>query len=54
MPKYVIIGLAIPIILFIIMNYWSKITDKTKNRIIALIFGFIAVAFVLLISLLIF
>ena len=39
MPKYVIIGLAIPIILFILMNYWGKISDLTKNRILMVIFG---------------
>ena len=54
MPKYVIIGLAIPILLFIIMHFWGKFNDKTKNRIVALVFGVIAVAFVVLISLLIF
>ena len=54
MPKYVIIGLAIPIILFILMHYWGKISERTKNRLIALIFGFVAIAFVVLISLLIF
>ena len=54
MPKYVLIGLAIPILLFIIMNLWSKITDKTKNKIIASVFGIIAIGFVVLIGLLIF
>ena len=54
MPKYVIIGLAIPILLFIIMNVWSKISDKTKNKIIASVFGIIAIGFVVLIGLLIF
>ena len=54
MPKYVIIGLAIPVLLFIIMHFWGKFNEKTKNRIVALIFGVISVAFVLLISLLIF
>ena len=54
MPKYVLIGLAIPILLFIIMNLWSKINDKTKNKIIASVFGIIAIGFVLLIGLLIF
>ena len=54
MPKYVIIGLAVPVLLFIIMHYWGKFTEKTKNRIVALIFGIIAIAFVVLISLLIF
>ena len=54
MPKYVLIGLAIPILLFIIMNIWSKISDNAKNKIIALIFGIIAIGFVILIGLLIF
>ena len=54
MPKYVILGLAIPILLFIIMNLWTKISDKTKNKIIASVFGIIAIGFVILIGLLIF
>ena len=54
MPKYVLIGLAIPILLFIIMNLWTKISDKTKNKIIASVFGVIAIGFVILIGLLIF
>ena len=54
MPKYVLIGLAIPILLFIIMNLWTKISDKTKNKIIASVFGIIAIGFVILIGLLIF
>ena len=54
MPKYVLIGLAIPILLFLLMNLWSKISDKTKNKIIASIFGIIAIGFVFLIGLLIF
>ena len=54
MPKYIIIGLSIPIILFIVMHYWSKFSGKTKNKIIASIFAVIAIGFVLLISLLIF
>jgi len=54
MPKYILIGLGIPIILFLIMHYWSQFTRKTKNKIIASIFGIIAVIFVVLIALLIF
>ena len=54
MAKYIAIGLAIPIILFLIMQYWSKFTDKTKNKIIASIFGIIAISFVVLMALLIF
>ena len=54
MPKYLLIGLAIPILLFVIMHYWSKFTDKTKNRIIASIFGIITIGFTILIALLLF
>ena len=53
MPKYILIGLGIPIILFLIMHYWSQFTRKTKNKIIASIFGVIAIIFVVLIALLI-
>ena len=49
MPKYLIIGLAIPIIIYLTMNYWTKITDLTKKRILLVIFGiFLISVFVLL------
>ncbi len=54
MPKYVLIGLVVVIGTFMIMNYWPKISENTKNRIIASIFAIIAVGFVILIALLIF
>ena len=54
MPKYILIGLLIVIGTFVIMNYWPKLQEVTKNRIIASIFGIIAIAFVALIALLIF
>ena len=54
MPKYLIIGLLVVIITFFIMNNWPKLKDRTKNKIIASIFGIIAIGFVVLISLLIF
>ena len=54
MPKYILIGLLIVIGTFVIMNYWPKLQEVTKNRIIASIFGIIAIAFVVLITLLIF
>jgi len=54
MPKYVLIGLIVVVGIFIIMNYWPKLQDSTKNRIIASIFGIIALGFVVLISLLVF
>ena len=54
MPKYIMIGLAIVIGTFVIMNYWPKLQDTTRNKIIASIFGIIAIGFVVLIALLIF
>ena len=39
---------------FIIMNYWPKLKETTRNRIIASIFGVISIAFIVLIVLLIF
>ena len=54
MPKYVLIGLLVVIGTFMIMNYWPKLQNITKNRIVASIFGIIAIAFVVLIALLIF
>jgi hypothetical protein len=54
MPKYILIALIIVIGTFMIMNYWPKLQDKTKNKLIASIFGIIAIGFVVLISLLIF
>ena len=54
MPKYVLIGLIAVIGTFIIMNYWPKLQNSTKNKMIASIFGLIAIGFVVLISLLVF
>ncbi len=39
MPKYIIIGLLVVIGTFLIMNYWPKLKDQTKNRILMIIFG---------------
>ena len=54
MPKYILIGLLVVIGSFMIMNYWPKLQDTNKNRIVASIFGIIAIGFVVLIALLIF
>ena len=54
MPKYILIGLLVVITTFMIMNYWPKFKETTKNRIIASIFGIIGIGFVVLIALLIF
>ena len=54
MPKYALIGLLVVIATFVIINHWSKLKEKTRNKIIASIFGIIAIGFVVLIALLIF
>ena len=54
MPKYILIGFIVVIGTFLIMNYWPKLQETTKNKIISSIFGLIAIGFVVLISLLIF
>jgi len=53
-PKYILIGLIVVVGTFMIMNYWPKLQETTRNKIIASIFGIIAVGFVVLIALLIF
>ena len=52
MPKYALIGLIVVILTFVIINYWSKLKENTKNRVIASIFGIIAIAFVVVLGLL--
>ena len=54
MPKYILIGLIVIIGTFVALNYWPKLKETTKNKLIASIFGIIAIGFVVLISLLIF
>ena len=54
MPKYALIGLIVVIAAFVIINHWSKLKEKTRNKIIASIFGIIAIGFVALIALVIF
>ena len=54
MPKYILIGLLVVIGTFMIMNYWPRLKETTRNRIITSIFGIIAIAFVVVIALLIF
>jgi hypothetical protein len=53
MSKYILIALIVLIGTFMIMNYWLKLQDTTKNKIIISIFGVIAIVFVVLIGLLI-
>jgi len=52
MPKYILIGLGVIIIVFLVMNFWSKLSDKSKNKTIASIFGIIAIVFVVVLGLL--
>jgi len=52
MAKYMLIGLGVVVIVFLTMNYWSKLSDKIKNKTIASIFGIIAIAFVVVLGLL--
>ena len=54
MPKYVLIGLIVVITTFLVMNHWIKFKETTKNKIVASVFGIIAIGFVILISLLVF
>ncbi len=52
MPKYVIIGLIVVIGTFMIMNYWPKLKDQTKTRILMIVFGvFFLSIFILLLLL---
>ena len=54
MPKYILLGLGVVIGLFLIMNLWSKLDERIKNKLIAGIFGLIMIGFVVLIALLLF
>ncbi len=52
MPKYILIGLGVPIIIFLIMHFWSKISEKNKNRILMIIFGLFFISIFILLYLL--
>ena len=52
MPKYILIGLAIPIIIFFTMNFWSKLSEKNRNRVLLIIFGVFLVSIFILLFLL--
>ena len=54
MPKYVIIGLIVVIGTFMIMNYWPKLKEQTKNRILMVIFGIFFLSIFVLLYLLMF
>ena len=52
MPKYILIGLLVVIGTFMIMNYWPKLKERTKSRILMVIFGifFLSIFFILMID----
>ncbi len=54
MPKYIIIGLIVVIGTFMVMNYWPKLKEQTKNRILMVIFGVFFVSIFVLLALLMF
>ena len=54
MLKYVLIGLILVIATFMMMNYWPKLQETTRNKIITSIFVVMVIGFVILISLLMF
>ena len=54
MPKYIIIGLLVVIGTFMIMNYWPKFKEQTKNRILMVIFGIFFISIFVLLYLLMF
>ena len=54
MPKYIIIGLIVVIGTFMVMNYWPKLKEQTKNRILMTIFGVFFISIFVLLALLMF
>ena len=54
MPKYVLIGLIVVIGSFMIMNFWPKLKEQTKNRILIIIFGIFLISIFVLLYLLMF
>ncbi len=54
MPKYVIIGLIVVVGTFMIMNYWPKLKEQTKTRVLMVIFGIFFLSIFVLLYLLIF
>ena len=46
MPKYLLIALIVVVGTFLIINYWPKLKNTNRNKIIVSIFGIIAIGFV--------
>ncbi len=54
MPKYVLIGIVVIAVTFLIMNYWPKLKEQTKSRILMVIFGIFLISIFVLLFLLMF
>ena len=54
MPKNVLVGLVVVIGTFLVMNYWPKLNEQTKNRILMVIFGIFFISIFVLLFLLMF
>ena len=51
MPKYILLGLSVPIIVFLTMYLWSKLSEKFKTRLIIIVSGIIIIGFILILTL---
>ena len=49
---FLVIGLIVVIGTFMIMNYWPKLKNQTKNRILMIIFGIFFISIFILLYLL--
>ncbi len=52
MPKYILIGLGVPVLIFITMYLWSKLSENTKNRLLMIVFGIFLISIFILLFLL--
>jgi len=52
MPKYIIIGLGVMLVLFFSMHFWGKLKDQTKNRALMIVFGLFFISIFVLLFLL--
>tara|TARA_B100000530_G_C15717826_1_gene392635 strand:- start:487 stop:651 length:165 start_codon:yes stop_codon:yes gene_type:complete len=52
MLKYIILGLSVPIIAFLVMYKWEKLESKNKNRTLTVVAAVIVVGIVILVALL--
>ena len=52
MIKYIILGLSVPIIAFLVMYNWEKLESKNKNRTLSAVTAVLVVGIILLVALL--